>query len=98
MNSNLAGLTLFPLLRNLLHHIFGTVRVDKENLDSTVTPDLHPQSGLNGREFNVRLSGLGGLDDADDNLGNVRRIFRGAHSGDGSLDDGGMAACHFRAF
>ena len=72
----LTGLTLFPFLRNLPHHIIRPAGVDKENLDSAVTPDLHPQPGLNRREFNVWLSGLRGLDNADDNLGNARRRRR----------------------
>src|SRR5258705_13920545 len=76
----LAGLTLFPFLRNLPHHIIRPVGVDKENLDSTVTADLHPQPGLNRREFNVWLSGLRGFDKANDNLRNARRLFRRVHS------------------
>jgi len=93
-----SALTLFPFLRNLPHHIIGPVGIDKENLDGAVTPHLHPQTGLNRREFNVWLSGLRGLDDADDNFGNAGRLFRGFHSRDGSLDDRGVAARQFGAF
>ena len=94
----LTGLTPFPFLCNLLHHIIRPVGVNKENLDSTVAPDLHPQPGLNRREFHVWLSGFRALDDADDNLGNARGLFRSVKSGDSSLDDGGVAARQFGAF
>jgi hypothetical protein len=57
----LTGLTFFPFLRNLAHDIIRPIGVDKENLDSNVTPYLHAQPGLNGRELNVRCySGWGG--------------------------------------
>ena len=92
------ALTLFKLPRNLPHHIIGPIGVDKENLDGAVPPHLHPQARLNRREFNVWLSRLRRLDNADDNLGNAGRLFRGGHSGYGSLDDGGVAARQFRAF
>ena len=91
-------LTVFPFLRNLPHHLLGTVGVDEEDLYSTVTPDLHPQPGLDRREFNVWLAGLGWLDDADNNLGNARMLFRSVYSGDSRFDDGGVAARHFGAF
>jgi hypothetical protein len=94
----LAGLTLFPFLRNLPHHIIRPVGIDEENLDSTVTADLHPQPGLNRSEFNVWLSGLRGFDNANDNLRNARRLFRRVYSGNSRLDDSGVAARHFGAF
>jgi hypothetical protein len=94
----LTGLTYIPFLRNLTHDIMRPIGVDKENLHSTATPYLHAQPGLNGRELNVPLSGPRGLDDTDDNLGNVRRFFRSVHGGDSSLDDSRVAACQFGAF
>src|SRR5579872_890177 len=91
------SLPLLPFLRNFPHDFIRLVGVDKKHLDRAVAADLHPQAGLNRGELNVWLSRLGGLDDADDNLGDAGRLFGSAHSGDRSLDDGGMAARQFGA-